>query len=180
MSDDLSTFRGEDESAGEGPPALDLAAAMFLFTLGLFFAILSLALPVPGSWLSAPGLLPFVTSASLALMAVLLGLSAWRRRGEAGESSGSEDGEAARRTQAAFAVAVYIAALQGLGIEGFLPVFGAQIPFGGFEPVTIVFLSVLLRLFWTERLAATVGVSVGWTLCLSLAFRGLFGIPLPG
>ncbi|MEM9473877.1 MAG: hypothetical protein AAGA71_01190 [Pseudomonadota bacterium] len=60
MSDDAATFRGEDEGAGEAPPALDLAAAIFLLALGAVFAGLSLALPVPGKALSAPGLLPFL------------------------------------------------------------------------------------------------------------------------
>jgi len=175
-----SAFRGEDESAGEASPALDLIAAAFLFCLGLFFAALSLALPVPGKALSAPGLLPFLTAASLAVMAILLGLSAWRRRGLPAENEETPAGETSRRLQAIGAVAVYIGALQGLGFETFVPLGSLQIPLGGFEPATIIFLSVLLRLFWTDSLSRIVAVSAGWTLCLSLAFRGLFGIPLPG
>ena len=180
MSDEATAFRGEDESAGEASPALDLIAAGFLFTLGLFFAALSLTLPVPGRVVSAPGLLPFVTSASLAVMAFLLGVSAWRRRDFAPGFATGICSESARRIAAAGAVAVYLGALETLSLEGFVPVFGGQIPIGGFEPATIIFLTALLRLFWTDRLASVLTVSVGWTLCLSFAFRGLFGIPLPG
>ena len=118
MSDDAAAFRGEDESAGEASPALDLIASVFLFALGAVFAVMSLALPVPGKTLSAPGLLPFLTSASLAVMAVLLGLSAWRRRVVAPPAARASDGEGARRLAAAGAVGVYLVALDVLDIEG--------------------------------------------------------------
>lgn len=181
MAEQDAVFRGEDENAGQAPPVLDLAAAVFLFCLGALFAGLSLALPVPDKLLSAPGLLPFIISASLAIMAVLLGLSGWRRRHEAPPSDFVlVPVETARRALAASAVAVYLGALQVITLEGFVPLLGRQVPVGGFEPATIIFLSVLLRVFWTERLFPVVAVATGWTLCLSLAFRGLFGIPLPG
>ena len=90
------------------------------------------------------------------------------------------EGETGRRIAASAAVAIYLAALQSLQLEGFVQVGSLQVPLGGFEPATIVFLCVLLRLFWTDRLSAVLAVSSAWTLCLSLAFRGLFGIPLPG
>ena len=178
MSD--TAFKGEDESAGAAPPALDLGAAAFLFVLGAVFAGLSLALPVPGKIFSAPGLLPFLTSASLCVMAVLLGLSAWRRRALPMPEPHRDPGEGMRRLVAIVAVAGYLAALDALRLEGFVPVLGLQVPVGGFEPATILFLLILLRLFWTVRPGPLVAVAVGWTLCLSLAFRGLFGIPLPG
>ncbi len=180
MSDQPNAFRGEDESAGAAAPALDLIAAAFLVVLGIALAILSLRLPVPGKVLSAPGLLPFLTAASLTVMAVLLGLSAWKRSGQPAPASTSEDGETGRRLIAIAAIGIYLVALQSLAVEGFVPLGGQQIPVGGFEPATIIFLSVLLRLFWTARLTPVVGVATVWTLCLSLAFRGLFGIPLPG
>ena len=175
-----AAFKGEDESAGAASPALDIAAAAFLFLLGAVFAWLSLNLPVPGKVFSAPGMLPFLTSTSLCVMAVLLGLSAWKRRGVQAETIVVEGGEAARRMSLFVAVGLYIFALDAFELERFVAILGAQVPVGGFEPVTVLFLAVLLRLSWTDRAVAIVAVSVGWTLCLSLAFRGLFGIPLPG
>lgn len=175
-----SAFRGEDESAGSASPALDLAAAAFLCALGLLFAGLSLALPVPDALLSAPGLLPFLTSASMAVMAILLGLSAWQRRNGDTYPAFHWSSETARRLAASVAICIYLASLQVLDAEGFIEVFGTQVPLGSFEPSTIILLAALLRLFWTQKLAAVVAVSTVWTLCLSIAFRGLFGIPLPG
>ena len=57
MSD--GTFRGEDENAGANHPLLDLVAGLFLLAIGIWFAAMSVALPVPftrelvGSTLSA-------------------------------------------------------------------------------------------------------------------------------
>ena len=59
---------------------MDLAAAAVIAAIALFMAIESLRLPVPGGIFTAPGLLPFLTSASLLVMAVLLGYSALQRR----------------------------------------------------------------------------------------------------
>ena len=128
MTQNAVEFHGEDESAGAAPPALDLAAAVFLFALGIVFAGLSLALPVPGKTLTAPGLLPFLTSASLAVMAVLLGLSAWRRRAAAALEQPIAIRESHRRLGAMGAIAVYLGALQSLDTEGFVPAFGLQLP----------------------------------------------------
>ena len=178
MSD--AAFKGEDESAGAASPALDLIAAAFLFCLGALFGALSLMLRVPGQSVGAPGLLPVLAAARLCVMAGRLGLSAWRRRNDPAEASTAGGGEAVRRLTLVGAVGAYIIALDSLELERFVPVLGVQIPVGGFEPVTVLFIAVLLRLSWTDRPAAIVAVSVGWTLCLSLAFRGLFGIPLPG
>lgn len=180
MADVATEFRGEDESAGAASPALDLWAAVFLFVLGSMFAVMSLALPVPDKTLSAPGLLPFLTSASLCIMSVILGVSARHRNARARAQVPIFALESQRRILAALVVAGYLVLLQHLGLEGFVPMFEWQVPMGGFEPATILLLTVLLRLFWTERLLPVIAVAVGWTFCLSLSFRGLFGIPLPG
>ncbi|KIT17584.1 tripartite tricarboxylate transporter TctB family protein [Jannaschia aquimarina] len=170
----------EEEGAGPATAALDLLSAAILLALGLGFAGLSLALPVPDGWRSAPGLLPFLVSASLAVMALMLAMSAWPRRGRGGAIPVLLDAERAGRATVLVATLTYVGALDMLSLEGFVPILGAQIPMGGFEPCTILLLTVLLRIFWTERLWACLAVAAGWTLTLSLSFRVLFGIPLPG
>lgn len=182
MSDpDAPAFRGEDESAGLASPALDLAAAAILLALGLFFAAVSLAMPAPGGWRSAPGLLPFLTSASLAVMATVLGLSALARGRATGlRLDGALTDDGARRIVLILAVAAYVGALDLLSLEGFVTIAGRAVPVGGFEPATIVFLTLLLRIFWTDRLWHCLAVALGWTAMLVLAFRTLFDLPLPG
>jgi hypothetical protein len=181
MSDDI--FRGEDESAGAAHPLLDLAAGLFLLLLGIWFAAMSLALPVPGSVATAPGLLPFLTAASLGAMAILLGLSGFRRLStarpfDAGRVFSALESQ--RRSVLIVTIIVYIAALDSLSFETYANIAGTSVPLGSFEPITVVALTAMLRFFWTNRLTHCVLVAVFWTLSISLAFRGLFNIPMPG
>lgn len=176
-------FRGEDESAGASHPVLDLAAGIFLIALGLWFVAMSVALPVPGRLTTAPGLLPFLTGASLAVMAGFLAFSAFRRRSSARPlefSAMVTTLEAQRRIVLIVCIVVYIAALDALSFEKYVSVAGHSIPVGSFEPITVVALATMLRFFWTRNIVHCLAVSVVWTLCLSLAFRGLFNIPMPG
>ena len=78
--DDKVVFEGEDGKAGYASPALDLIATGFLLALSALVLIASWRLPVPGGFVTAPGLLPFLTAGSLAMMSVLLGISALVRR----------------------------------------------------------------------------------------------------
>jgi len=73
-------FEGEEAGAGYAAPHLDLIAAGFLVCLALIVMVASFKLPVPGAILTAPGLLPFLTAASLLLMALFLGATAINRR----------------------------------------------------------------------------------------------------
>tara|TARA_R110000787_G_scaffold143488_1_gene257201 strand:- start:93088 stop:93633 length:546 start_codon:yes stop_codon:yes gene_type:complete len=181
MSD--GTFRGEDENAGAAHPALDLVAGLFLLAIGLWFAAMSLALPVPGGIFSAPGLLPFLTAASLGVMAVILAISGIRGIRLSPRLDLVRtffDPESQRRTMLILTVIVYVAALDTLSFEHYLALGSLSVPVGSFEPVTIVALTAMLRLFWTPRLAHCLLVSLVWTLILAFTFRGVFKIPMPG
>ena len=71
----------EDANAGLASPIMDLTAAVVIAVIAIVVAAESLRLPVPGGVVfTAPGLLPFLTAASLVVMAVLLGFSAVTRR----------------------------------------------------------------------------------------------------
>lgn len=181
MSD--GTFRGEDENAGAAHPALDLVAGLFLLAIGIWFAAMSVALPVPGGVFSAPGLLPFLTAASLGVMAIILafsGVRGLRLSPRLDLVRTLFDLESQRRTLLVLTVIVYVAALDALSFEHYVTFGGLSVPVGSFEPVTIVALTAMLRLFWTPRLAHCVLVSVIWTIVLGFTFRGVFKIPMPG
>tara|TARA_R110002110_G_scaffold30683_20_gene108559 strand:- start:7851 stop:8396 length:546 start_codon:yes stop_codon:yes gene_type:complete len=181
MSD--GTFRGEDENAGAAHPALDLVAGLFLLAIGIWFAAMSVALPVPGGVFSAPGLLPFLTAASLGVMAIILafsGVRGLRLSPRLDLVRTLFDLESQRRTLLVLTVIVYVAALDALSFEHYVTFGSLSVPVGSFEPVTIVALTAMLRLFWTPRLAHCVLVSVIWTIVLGFTFRGVFKIPMPG
>ena len=180
-------FEGEDANAGYASPTLDLIATAFLLCLSLAVLIASLRLPVPGGFATAPGLLPFLTAGSLAIMAVLLGLSAVARR-RSGRHTGTSVWESetsdrhalGRSATLAIAVALYIGALQGLAFQYYFTIATIPMVLSAFEPVTILILVGIIHLYWRGALWVTALVSIGWTLTLSVIFQKLFNIPLPG
>jgi hypothetical protein len=176
-------FDGEEAGAGHAAPGLDLFAAGFLIVLSVVVMVASWMLPVPGELRTAPGLLPFLTGASLCVMAVLLGHSAKKRR-RAGivmdPSEARNQAEDRRAGVLAGSVALYILALQFLAFQVYFSIAGVPFVFSAFEPVTVVALSAIIHVSWRGPLWITVSVSLGWTLLLSLVFQKLFYIPLPG
>jgi hypothetical protein len=181
--DDAFHFEGEEAGSGFASPALDFVATGLLVALSIAVMIASVALPVPGGLRTAPGLLPFITAASLLLMALALGWSAWMRH-RSGVGGGLLD-ERDLRTDLrsiglAAAVAAYIAALQFLAFQKFLTLGPLTYTISAFEPVTVVALSAIIAMSWKGPLWITVLVSVVWTLILSVVFQHVFSIPLPG
>lgn len=182
MSDQVK-FDGEEEGAGHAAPGLDLIAAGFLVVLSFVVMVASVKLPVPGDLQTAPGLLPFLTGASLMVMAIILGVSAWNRR-KAGVTMAAEDirdgAEDRRVLLLAGTVAIYILALQVLAFQMFFSVSSVPLVLSAFEPLTIIALASIIHVSWRGPLWITVVISTAWTLTLSLVFQKLFQIPLPG
>ncbi|RMF39532.1 MAG: hypothetical protein D6754_05205 [Alphaproteobacteria bacterium] len=186
MSDDKEDglhFAGEEIGAGYASPVLDLVAAGFLIVLSVTVMIASLALPMPGGIRTAPGLLPFLTAASLLAMALFLGATALRRH-RAGETpapgAARDRSESVRTVVLVVMIGVYIGALQVLAFQLPLTIGGVYFNLTAFEPATIIALSVIIQFFWRGPLWITTGISLGWTLFLSVVFQKVFVIPLPG
>lgn len=181
--DQTVKFEGEDANSGYAAPLLDLTAAAFLVALSVVVMVGSVMLPVPGGLRTAPGLLPFLTGASLAVMAILLGVTAWKRR-RAGEVMGPDEARDPLEDRGALllalTVAIYIAGLQFLAFQHYFTLGGVHLILSAFEPVTIIALATIIHVFWRGPLWITAVISVGWTLTLSLVFQKLFVIPLPG
>lgn len=179
-------FEGEEAGAGYASPSLDLAATIVLIALSIVVMVASFSLPAPGGLLTAPGLLPFLTAASLFLMAVMLGLTALQRRA-AGKASGADDAVDSRDASEdigslllAVSVAAYIGALHFLAFQYHVTLAGMHYTLSAFEPVTIITLATIIQSVWRGPLWITTCVSISWTLLLSLVFQKIFLIPLPG
>lgn len=182
ISDQIK-FEGEEAGSGHASPFLDLMASGFLLILSAVVLVASVRLPVPGGLRTAPGLLPFLTAASLGGMAVMLGVSALARHraGVVGDPEDARDPQSDRRAlMLAGAVFVYIAALQTLAFQVYFKVSGVDFVLSAFEPVTIIALAAIIHTSWRGPLWITALVSVFWALTLSLVFQKLFQIPLPG
>lgn len=181
--DSKVTFEGEDANAGFASPALDLVAAAALIAISVAMMVASAALPVPGAIHTAPGLLPFIVSGTLFLMALGLGASALARR-RAGIHQPALAGRDLvtdfRSLILAGAVAVYIAALQVLAFQQQLPIPGMNLKLTAFEPATILTLCAIIHVSWRGPFWITAAISIIWTIVLSLVFQIVFRIPLPG
>jgi Tripartite tricarboxylate transporter TctB family len=182
MADEKKTVLSEDPNAGLAAPAMDLIAAGVLAAISLWFMIEALRLPAPGGTATAPGLLPFLTAASLLVMALILGADALARRrtGGATVSDRIELPADFRRTALLAAILiVYVFALQFAGIEIAFELLALRFIIGSFEVVTAVVLTVILRVYWQAALWTCLAVAVGWVAILSVVFRLVFHVPLP-
>lgn len=177
-------FEGEEAGAGYASPVLDLIAACFLVVLSVVVVIASWLLPIPGDVLTAPGLLPFFTAVSLLAMAVLLGVSAVKRKANnnwfTGESVSPDKSQTNRTLLLAALVGLYILALQQLAFQYDFSVGDVFFSISAFEPVTITALAAIIHIYWRGPLWITTLVTVLWTLVLSLVFQKAFNLPLPG
>lgn len=176
-------FEGEEAGSGYASPTLDLIAAVFLIAVAIAMMAASVALPMPGAIHTAPGLLPFIVSLTLLLMAVGLGASALARRKSGVQTPVFWDRDFAtdlRSLLLACAVVVYIAALQTLAFQQNYTVFGTNVKLTAFEPATIVTLCTIIHLSWRGQFWITAAISIAWTITLSLVFQLVFRIPLPG
>ncbi len=176
-------FEREEAGTGYASPILDLIATGVLCALAVLVMAASFALPVPGDLRTAPGLLPFLVGASLLVMALGLGATAFRRRrtgGEAGAFSDRDVPTDLRTLALAVAVAVYIAALQLLAFRYDVVLGGIRHTVTAFEPVTVLALAAIIQMSWRGSLWVTVTISLFWVATLSTIFQHVFRIPLPG
>jgi hypothetical protein len=181
MTEREKTVLSEDPNAGLATPTMDLIAAGIIAVLAIWFCIESWRLPMPGGVFTAPGLLPFLTAASLLIMAGLLASAARRRRlTMPPQDDRFELPEEFRRSMMLGAIlVVYVAALQYLPIAAAIVVGPIRLVIGNFEVASIVILIAILRVFWQARLWSCLAVSFGWVVFLSLTFRLLFETRLP-
>ncbi|MPZ55506.1 MAG: hypothetical protein GEU91_03210 [Rhizobiales bacterium] len=184
MTDQPRTVLSEDPNAGLATPLMDLIAAGILAAVSLWLMVESLRLPMPGGIATAPGLLPFLTAASLMMMALVLGADALtrRRKGIAGlpVPDGFDLPPDFRRSMALGVILiVYVAALEFASIEIAFELFGLRFIIGAFETVTVIVLAAILRIYWQAPLWTCAAVSFGWIAFLSIVFRLVFHQQLP-
>ncbi len=174
----------EDPDAGLASPLMDLISAGVLVAISGFFIVESLRLPMPGGLLTAPGLLPFLTAASLLVMALMLGANALTRRRAAAAGAAIADGidlppDFRRSIGLGAVLIVYVAAMQFLPVEIVFHLAGLRFVIGAFEVASVVTLTAILRFFWQQPLWACLAVSLAWIAFLSIVFRMIFIVSLP-
>ena len=181
MSDQSKPVLSEDPNAGLATPFMDLLAALIVAAISIWMVVESLRLPVPGAILTAPGLLPFLTAASLLIMAGLLGASALGRRRSVTPGARRLDlpADFGRSVGLGAILVVYVLGLQYLPVEMAFRVGPVRIAIGAFEVVTVIVVTAILRIYWKGALWACLAVALGWVAFLSVMFRIVFQTPLP-
>lgn len=181
MAEEKHSFAGEDENAGFASPRQDLLASAVLILLSIWIMIESVRLETPGSWSTAPGLLPFLTAATLCLMALGLAWLAIKRQRAGDTGAGAQEETVPGRVLLLIAlVGAYILSLQFVSFDYAATVAGYRVSYGSFEVLTIVALTVILTIFWQPRLWPCLVVSALWVTALAAVFRYVFVLPLPG
>jgi hypothetical protein len=171
----------EDANAGLATPIMDLIAAGIVAAIAIFMAVASLRLPMPGGIFTAPGLLPFLTSASLLIMALILGYGAVSRRRTIPRALDRFEVPAdfMRSLTLGGIVVLYVLALQFVPFKTSFNIGSLHFVIGAFETVSVVAITCLLRIYWRAALWACLTVTVFWIAFLSVVFRMLFITPLP-
>ena len=169
--------RGGEHGPGEGVSeqsiqgAGDLWLAVVLIVLSIGVIVISLRMPRPSGWLSAPGIFPLF-SASI-LLGLGLGLFFWTifKRGPRPTSKTTEPTSAIERR--IFAKRMLVAVI-GILIYVFL-----LIPTVHFTIATFIYLLGTLWYFWKGKAYKIVLISLITTLFLSEMFKRFFQVILP-
>jgi hypothetical protein len=146
VAEDEKRLYSEDANAGLATPIMDLTAAVIIALIAIFMAVESLWLPVPGRVVfTAPGLLPFLTSASLLVMALLLATSAITRRRITPRALDRFEvpPDVLRSLALGGIVALYVLALHFVPFGTSFNIGSLHFVIGAFEPVSVVFLTPL-------------------------------------
>lgn len=179
---------GEECDGKEITPARDLAAAVAVAGVSLFFMIPVFSMPNPDSIFTHPGLLPFLTGLTLLLMAIGLGVRSIRAGGAKGflHAPGSSarnyfaDIENQRTLLVIGIIIVYVVLVDLVTFDLRLPAGFFVFRFSGYELFSILTLTLILRIFWRATLIRCTLVSASWIIALVSVFRYAFHILMPG
>jgi len=159
--------RSERESAPPGDGPISVVIAVGLLAVSAYVTIQGFRIPQPEGWQTAPGMLAILLGSSLFVMALVLLTRAIRNGALSQRDSDNQTDSSFSRV----AIALVCIGIFYFGLLAYLP----------FEPAAIVFLLAMTWIFWPEgKLWIKVTVAVCLPIFISLAFRGGFGIPLPG
>lgn len=182
-------FTGEEGGDERSTPRKDFIASAAVAVLGIFAMILSVRLGNPESIFTAPGVLPFITGASLVVMGAGLFLKTKRRYGMdemlAGDSLRTvrnylSDPEARRTLMLMLVIFAYVMILGQTDLDWRFKTAVYTFRFSGFELISIPFIFFILRFFWRSTLLNCFLVATGIVVFLAVVFRDGFQILLPG
>ncbi|MDH5749693.1 MAG: hypothetical protein OEY85_10330 [Rhodospirillales bacterium] len=187
--DDLkkAKFVGEEEIGKRSTPRKDFISSIVLMAFGVFATVLSYQLPVTENIYTAPGILPFLTGATLCLMAFGLGYKAYKDGGADNLFSGGgmdggffQDEENRRTVLLILIIFAYILLADLITFDLRYPTPWFVLHFSSYESVSIPALALVLWMYWRATFLRCLLVSAVTIFALAGLFRGVFMILLPG
>lgn len=179
---------GSADKDKRSSPAKDLAASAGIAAFAVFVMLLALRMPNPGTVFTAPGLLPFLTGLALLIMAAGLGFRSVRAGGVKALLQGPgksvrvyfADIENWRTLLVIGIIVIYVILTQQIAFDLRFPTKFFVFSFSSYELISIITLTLILRIFWRKTLVRCLLVSTLWIIALASVFRYGFHILLPG
>ncbi len=184
--EEQAAFEGEEGGKGGSSPNKDLVASFVVAVLAVAAIVFALQLPNPGTFYSAPNLLPILTGASLLVMAFTLGVNAIRKGAsfhvdlENGWREFADDIENRRTLLLILIIILYVAAAGLVSFDLRIPTGYFDLRLSSYEVVSVPFIAAILRIFWRVPVARCGLVSLIAVVTLASIFRFGFKILLPG
>lgn len=169
-------------------PGKDLAASVAIAVFALLVMIVALRMPNPGTLFTAPGVLPFLTGLALLIMAAGLGVRSIGAGGVKALLQGPgkvvrqyfADLENWRTLLLIGIITLYVFVTQQITFDLRFPTKFFVFHFSSYELISIITLTLILRIFWQATIVRCLLVSAFWIIALASVFRYGFHILLPG
>jgi hypothetical protein len=184
----IESSADKEDNDKRSTPGKDLTASAVIAVFAVLVMLLALRMPNPGTLFTAPGLLPFLTGLALLIMAAGLGISSIRADGVKALLQGPgksvrdyfADIESWRALLLIGIIILYVIVTQQIAFDLRFPTKFFAFSFSSYELISIITLTLILRIFWRATLVRCLLVSVFWIIALASVFRYAFHILLPG
>jgi len=180
---------GEEELVERSTPNKDLASAVVVAVVAVLTLVFSFRLDVPGSFYTAPGLLPFITGFTLLLMALTLGVRAIRAGAKMSVAGllgipskmirGFLSAKNWRRPILTALVVTYVLLVAFINFELRLPTPLFVLQISSYEVISVIMVTWVLRIFWGASLLRCFLTTLITVEALAFVFRYGFGILMP-
>jgi hypothetical protein len=182
-------FTGEEGGAERSSPHKDFIACIVVGLFGIVSMFTAIKLGSPGNLLTAPGLLPFITGASLILMAIGLFIKTKSHHGMEkmlrsnnikGMREYFSNSESRRTLMLMTIIGLYVIVLGQMDLDMRFKTSFYTFRLSGFELISIPVIYFILRYFWRSTVLNCFLVAAGVVISLAIIFRDGFQILLPG
>lgn len=180
-------FTGEEGGDINSTPGKNLGSAVVIGALGLYAMGLSLTFDSPDTIFTAPGLLPFITGATLVIMCIFLGIKGVREGGGenwlAAPMNAARvflaDDEGRRAMMLMGIVFLYVLLVGLIDFDLRLPTPVLDIRLSSYEVISFGMITWILKVFWRKSLLKSFVVAFLVVEGLAITFRYGFGILMP-